>query len=408
MKHLRELPPAETRVEIVTPDTDYPDAFALSPSGRQIVFAAKADGTSRLWLRSLASTTAQPLPGTEGGFSPFWSPDGRSIAFFADGNLKRLELSGKQAQVLAPANSPASGTWSKEGVILFANGWANPLSRIAAAGGEVTVATQLVAGAGYHWRPRFLPDGRRYLFASRNGEGAGIHLGSLDGGQPVRLTPDTGPFEFLPDGWLLRAKAGALLAQRLDVDNAKLVGDPVPMAEGVSEVSVAATGLLAYRSPAASTRQLVWRDRAGAQLEVLGEPDPTYFGPSVSPDGRTVGVSRRAQGNSNVWVLDPSHSSRATFTRGIDFYPTWSPDGTRFVFTSQSTSSFDLYQKLANGGADPEQLTRADRVMAPTGWSTDGRYLLYLVVDPLTQSDVWVLPMTGERKPFAFLKAQVR
>ena len=148
LKHLRETPPPETRVDIVTPATDYPESFALSPDGRQIVFAAKADGASRLWLRSLASTTAQPLPGTEGGFAPFWSPDGRSIGFFAEGSLKRLELSGKQAQILAPASPPASGTWSTEGVILFATGFANTLSRISAAGGQVTTRHPTGLGRG--------------------------------------------------------------------------------------------------------------------------------------------------------------------------------------------------------------------------------------------------------------------
>ena len=222
------------------------------------------------------------------------------------------------------------------------------------------------------------------------------------------MTTDAGPFAYLPSGWLLWGKAGTLLAQRLDADKAALVGEPEPLAEGAGEVSVATTGLVAYRSPASSTRQLVWRNRTGAELGVVGEPDPSYYGPKVSPDGRRVSVSRTAQGAANIWLLDQTHSNRITFngTGGADLYPDWSPDGTHIAFTSKQGSHFDLYQKFSSGEGEQELLLKTDLTTVPTSWSTDGRYLLYFSINPSTRTDIWVLPMTGERKPIAFLKTK--
>ena len=150
LRHLRETPPPETRVEIVTPATDDPGSFALSPDGRQIVFVASGDGASRLWLRSLATTTAQPLAGTEGASDPFWAPDSRSIGFFAAGALKRLDLGGGAPQTLAPAPASRGGTWNADSVILFAPTGISPLMRVSATGGSVTAVTTLGAQQQSH------------------------------------------------------------------------------------------------------------------------------------------------------------------------------------------------------------------------------------------------------------------
>ncbi|MBI1790215.1 MAG: serine/threonine-protein kinase [Acidobacteria bacterium] len=163
-RHLRETPPPETRVDIVTPATDSPASFALSPDGRKIVFGAWGDGASRLWLRSLATTAAQPLAGTEGATVPFWSPDSRSIGFFAGNALKRLDLGGGAPQTLAPAVAGRGGTWNADGVIVFAPSLSTPLMRVPATGGTAVAVTTLGPQQRGHHAPFFLPDGRRLLF----------------------------------------------------------------------------------------------------------------------------------------------------------------------------------------------------------------------------------------------------
>ena len=250
MRHLRETPPPaspETRTEIVTPATDDPESFALSPDGRQIVFAASGDGARRLWLRSLATTTAQPLAGTEGARLPFWAPDSRSIGFFARGALKRLDIGGGAPKTLTPAINGYGGTWNTDGVIVFAPAYATPLMRVSGTAGSAvaTAVTTLGPRQTAHGYPHFLPDGRRFLFYVQGGpDTAGIYLGALDGSAPTRLTQSDDAGVYLPEGqtslevrassgWLLWVRAGTLVAQRLDVAKAALTGEPVTLADDV-------------------------------------------------------------------------------------------------------------------------------------------------------------------------------
>jgi hypothetical protein len=162
LRYLRETSPPETSLEIATPTTGDPTSFALSPDGHQIVFVASGDGVPRLWVRSLATTTAQPLAGTEGANAPFWSPDSRSVGFFASGQLKRIELGGGAPLTVATAASGRGGTWNADGVILFAPTQAGPLFRVAASGGQAVAVTTLDRQRSHRW-PVFLPDGRHFL-----------------------------------------------------------------------------------------------------------------------------------------------------------------------------------------------------------------------------------------------------
>jgi Tol biopolymer transport system component len=419
LRHLRETPPPappETRVEIVTPATDQPTMFALSPDGRQIVFVASGDGAPRLWLRSLATTTAQPLAGTEGAIYPFWSPDSRSIGFFAGNALKRLDLGGSAPQTLAPVTAGRGGTWNADGVIVFAPiGNGSPLMRVSATGGAAVAVTTLgPQQLGHRW-PHFLPGGRRFLFYVRGApDPAGIYLGALDGSAPIRLVPAESAGVYLPSGWLLWVRAGTLVAQRLDVAQAALTGEPVTLADGVavdgfgkSTLSVAATGLVAYRTGGGSQRQLAWFDRSGTARGTVGDADGSnLLGPRVSPDGHRVAAARTVQGNTDLWLLDGARTSRLTFDAAADDSPLWSPDGTRIVFRSRRTGigTGDLYQKLTSGAGVEERLVASDQVKVPTSWSADGRFLLYFSIDPQTATDLWVVPMTGARTPSVFLK----
>ena len=431
VRHLREAPPlapTEARLDIVTPATADPISFALSPDGQQIVFVASGDGASRLWLRSLASTTAQPLAGTEGVSYPFWSPDSRSVGFFADAKLKRLDIGGGAPQTLATVLQGRGGTWNADGVILFAPNFGGPLFRVAASGGEAVVATKLDRQVSHRF-PVFLPDGRQFLlFAQGSPETAGIYLGSLESGDTKRLTPaDTrGVYlQGLPGvpgvpgmmdmmgGWLVWVRAGTLVAQHLDLEQQALTGDPVTMADLVafdagstgSAVSVSATGLVAYRTGGTSRRQLAWFDRSGKALGTMGAPDDNNLRlPNISPDGRRVAVVRTVQGNQDIWLLDGTRTSRFTFDAAIDRYPLWSPDGSQIAFDSDRKGLRDLYQKPSSGAGVEELLVESSQHKLANDWSADGRFLLYHSADPQTAQDLWVLPLTGDRKPWVFLK----
>jgi hypothetical protein len=216
----------------ISPTTGDPTSFALSPDGHQIVFVASGDGASRLFVRVLAATTAQPLAGTEGASYPFWSPDGRAVGFFANGQLKRMDLGGGAPQTVAAAAGARGGTWNADGVILFARTAASPLFRVAASGGHAVAVTTLDRQASHRW-PVFLPDGRHFLFFAALGspDTTGIYLGALDAGATTRLMPAETRGVYLAgrEGWLLWVRAGTLVAQRMDQALQALTGDPVTL-----------------------------------------------------------------------------------------------------------------------------------------------------------------------------------
>jgi eukaryotic-like serine/threonine-protein kinase len=401
LRHLHEVPSPETRTEIVTPATDQPGDFALSPDGRQIVFVAKGDGAQRLWIRPLATTVAQPLPGTEGATAPFWSPDSRSVGFFAEDSLKRLDLDVGTPRTLAPASSQAgsAGSWNADGIIVFSGNALAPISRIAANGGQMAAVTRLGPRDALHSIPQFLPDGRRFLYLAL---GAGVEVASLQGGTPVQLLPFTGDFEYSMDGWLLWIDAGALMAQRLDVEKVALTGKPVKIADRADYVSAGPHGLLAFRTVSVR-RQLTWVDRSGAVQATLGDPDDTINTTHIAPDGRRLAMVHPVHDHTDVWVRDGERMSRLTSEVPYHFNPIWSPDGTHVLYMSVRSAKGDIYQKLASGEGAEELLVHADQAQIPFSMSPDGRFLLYGRL-ALEGGDIWVLPMAGDRKPFVFLQ----
>ena len=407
-----EPPLPETRLEISTPASDKPLDFALSPDGRQIAFVASDNGTSRLWLRALASTTARALPGTEGAIAPFWAPDGRSIGFIAARSIKRLDLEGGQPQSLTPVGNGAVGTWGADDTILFVRGPANVVEKISSSGGVSTDATKLPPWSIPQRWPQFLPDGHRFLFlvtgstrpTASEGTESGTYLAALDGKPPVRISSNTSRFMYLPSGWILWLRAGALVAQRLDIEKPALTGPIVTVADNVSAMSVATTGLIAYRTGEATKLQLKWVDRSGKILGSVGDPDESMFSPRVAPDGRRIAFSRTAQGNRDIWLLDAQRTSRLSFTEREDQFPVWSPDGTKIIYSSQQSRSADLYLKLASGAGESEAIPAPGPIKFPSSWSPDGKFLLYFSADLATNLDMWVRPMTGDQKPYIFLK----
>jgi eukaryotic-like serine/threonine-protein kinase len=411
LRHLRETsPPAlpEMRVEIMTPATDMPLQFALSPDGRHIVFVASGDRSARLWLRALDDTEARPLAGTEGATYPFWSPDSRSVGYFAQSRLVRLDIAGGAPDVLATLTGISSGgSWSDTGTILFARQTVGPLWRVAALGGEPVPVTALDPPRQIsHRQPHFLPDGRQFLFLAEGvPEAAGLYLGSLEGGVPRRLTATDSGGAFVPPDRVVFVRQGALVARRLDLALGALTGDPETLADGVGwerygrgGFAVSGSGLVAYRAGGDASRQLTWVDRTGKPLGVAGEPDANdqqYT--ELSSDGRRVAMQRSVQGNGDIWLLDllRTGSTRLTFDPADEAAPTWSPDGRQIAFASNRTGPYNLHVKASNGLGAEERLGPQATNTAPQDWSPDGRWLLYSEVHPTTGRDLWALDMAA-------------
>jgi len=417
VRYLLETPPPEMRVDIATRATSDPISLALSPDGRQIVFAAataSGDGQSQLWIRALDKATAEPLAGTEGGSNPFWSPDSRSIGFFDGAKLKKVGLAGGWPQTLSDA-AARGGTWNSDDIILFGrNLGTGPLFRIRASGGEPVAVTKLDKQTS-HGFPHFLPDARHFLFYSTGSpETGGIYLGSLDEPDTKRLTDSDSAGVFHPAGWLLFERAGTLFAARLDLTKRALIGDPIKVADAVafdgrthgSALSVSANGLVAYRTGGANLRQLVWFDRFGKALGRMGAPDASLLAPRLSPDGLRAAVSLTTQGNTDIWLLDEARRMRFTFDAGLDRFPIWSPDGSQVVFDSNRSGVRNLYRKPSNGSGSEELLIESPQHKTAYDWSPDGNFILYGSVDPQTKYDLWILPL-ADRMPFAFLKTNL-
>jgi serine/threonine protein kinase/Tol biopolymer transport system component len=417
---LLETPAPETRLEIVTPPTPLPLHFALSPDGRYIAFVASespGDNETRLYLRALNSTVAEPIAGTEGAGYPFWSPDSRSIGFFASERLLRIDVTGGPAQTLATAAFPQGGAWGADGTILFAPTTVGPLLSVSASGGAVIAATELDSPRQKNHRlPSFLPDGRRFLFyAEGESEVSGIFLGSLDGEAPRRLVAARSAGVSLDRDRVAIVQEGVLVARRLDVARRELTGDPVALASsvgvepsGLFGFSASTAGILAFREAGRpSARRLTWFDGAGNLLEHVEELN----GPELSPDPeqRYLAGDLTIDGNRDVWIVDRLRggSIRLTTHPAVDGYPIWSPKGTELVFESVRNGTFDLWIGPSNQPGDERLLFESPDHEIPIDWSADGRFVLYSRSDsaPDTEyrrSDLWALPMTGEdRTPIA-------
>jgi serine/threonine protein kinase len=420
---VREPPRPETRLEIVTPPTRHPLSFALSPDGRSTVFVASgsSDGVDRLYLRSFGDSDAEPIAGTEGASEPFWSPDSRSVGFFAAGKLWRIDIGGGSAQALAAAALPLGGAWSASGTILFAPNSVSGLFAVPASGGDVVPATRLDAPRQTnHRRPAFLPDGRQFLFygAASDPNVAGLFLGSLDGRTPTRLTPADSSGAYLAPDRILFLQQGALVARRFEPTRRELVGDPVRLADSAAAFSVSATGVVAYRESRPERVETVWVDRRGTVLEQLmgpsvdrqdavveqWRPGPSVNGPELSPDERRLAGDRTVGGNRDIWLVDLARGGLTRFTThpAIDGFPIWSPDGSRIAFHSNRKGTIDLWISRSSETGTEQLLFEAPDAEWPIDWSQDGRFLLYQRSDLRSGWDLWALPMTGsDRTPVA-------
>jgi serine/threonine protein kinase/Tol biopolymer transport system component len=429
--HWRERAPESppVRFTISPPDKTVFSAFdipAVSPDGRRIVFlTAPATGRETLWMRSLDSLSAQQLPGTEGGFFPFWSPDARAVAFFADGALKKVEVAGGAVQTLCTTQGGGGGAWNQHGEILFASGF-GPIFRVSAGGGEPKPATTLDKSreeTQHRW-PSFLPDGRHFLYLARGPQPAknAVFVGSLDGSEVQQLVSADSPAVYAPPGYLLYVREGTLMARPFDAGKRRFTGDPSPVAEQIAivgaaagrAVSVSGSGVLAYRTGANLTQgQLAWFDRAGRRLGTLGEP-ADYTNPALSRDGTRVAVGRRDPKTStrDIWLFEVERgtASRLTFDPADDFNAVFSPDGTRILFTSDRKGPRDIYWKASTGVGEDEPVLESQSTKSADDWSPDGRFVVYNTATLAGAAgssggttDLWVAPLDGDRKPMPFL-----
>src|SRR5262245_8490377 len=266
------------QLEVSTAPTDDP-TMALSADGTRLAFIANRQRRPMLWVRSLDSIESRALPGTEGASYPFWSPDGRSIGFFADGKLKRTDVEGGRPLVVSDATNGRGGTWNADGVILFSPDVSGPLMRVSTRGGAVesVIPSGDPSGPDHRW-PQFLPDGKRFVYSSTLGEAAtnGIWVGSLDKTLPVRVMDGEQAGRFAAPDRLLTVVQSTLQAFKFDVASSKVQGEPQAIAQGFAggagAIAVSGNGVLAYRAGTAQRRQLVWVDRRGTMEKSIGEP----------------------------------------------------------------------------------------------------------------------------------------
>ena len=397
------------------------NGLAISPDGRLVAFVARSSDGIKLWVRSLSSSTARELPGTDDAVFPFWSPDSRSLGFFAAGKLKRIDLAGGAPTVICNVGAGRGGTWNEEGVILFNSVNDGPLLRVSATGGipEPFTVLDRSQGENSHRWPQFLPGGHSFLYYVRHQalERSGLYLGTTDKPQDkVRLMTTTSNGLYVPSGnsqsgHLFWMSNGALMAQTFEPAPGRVTGEAVRVAEDVAvanasaliAASVSPDGTIVYHPAAARSYQLTWYGRDGKSLGAVGQPD-AYVGPRISPDGKRVAVTLRG----DVWQMELARGilTRVTFEGGIIADPLWSPDSQRISFAKGPTGNPTLFSKSASGTGAEDHLLDSRDTLYGQDWSPDGRAILYLMQsnDLSSQAlDLWILPLIGDKRPIPFM-----
>jgi eukaryotic-like serine/threonine-protein kinase len=432
------VPDVPVRLTFTTPagvtlaDLATAGPVTISPDGRRLAFIASAsDGKRLLWVRSLDSTNPTPLPGTDGAAYPFWSPDSRRIGFFAGGNLKKINADGGPPQTICPAILPRGGTRSQDGVIVFSGNAGNQLYRTSDVGGVATPLAWHDANSERLW-PSFLPDGRHVVYFARP-EKPGIYIGSLDSPETSLVAPGYGGVAYVP-GYLLLLQSGSpggasqtvnLIAQPFDADRLQLTGHGMSIADQVEYrtlwarggFSVSNTGTLVTASDTLRT-EMAWFDRHGRRLETVRGivPSASRRFPELSPDDTRLATTDEdpvvRTSDIHLFDLTSATDSRLTSDPALDSASRWSPDSRHIVFTSSRDNlPPNLFRTSAAGIRREERLTESKLIQQPNDWSRDGRFLLFAMLDPRTQWDIWRLPMsdsaTGAGPPEPLLRGSL-
>jgi eukaryotic-like serine/threonine-protein kinase len=419
----RPAPAASIRMVINPPDKsqinlsgDNAGPPVISPDGSMIAFAATdLNGKTTIWVRPTNSLDAHQVKDTDGAIFPFWSFDSGSIAFFADGKLKVVEISGGSAQVIADAGYGRGGAWGADGIIVYAPATQDGLYRIKANGGAPTPLTTLDINqhTSHRW-PFFLPDGKHFLYVAINHDASKlandtVYYASVDGkvNKPVLKSKSNAIYA---DGYLLFASNEQLLAQPFNASSGTLSGEPQTLAKDVAndpttwhmDVAAADNGLLLYGTGGGDygTLELYWVDRGTKKQSTIAKGLTNVNALRLSPQGDRIALEMD-NGVSDIWVHDLARDIRTRLTFGPIFNntPLWSPDGKWIVYTSNRNGKFQLFRKPSDGGGAEEELLSDDHLLFPGDWSHDGKYIVYARGIPGAQ-DIWALPLEGDRKPF--------
>jgi serine/threonine-protein kinase len=384
--------------------------LAISLDGSRLVYSGTREGRQQLYLREIGSLEIRPIPGTEQGILPFFSPDGKSIGFVEGAKLVKVAIDGGGKVNLCDAPTFRGATWGTDDTIYFTPNSFGAIFKVSATGGQPQQVTHPPGALTDRW-PQILPGGDVLVFSVLSNI-SGVGVESLRTGER-RVLVQNGAFpHYLPSGHLLFYRDGALMAVQFDPKRLEVKGEPVRVLEGITAVdsgnaadfSVSGTGSLVYLPGGASAtnRTLVWVDRKGS-VQSLPVPPRAYTTPALSTDGKQIAVTIEGQ-TSDLWIYD---IARGTLTRltfdGSNIRPLWTPDGKRIVFTATKSGAINMFWKPADGAGAEEQLTNSLTFFRATSISADGKRAFYIEQSANGQ-DVWSVPLTGERKPTPFLQ----
>jgi Tol biopolymer transport system component len=405
--------------------------LAVSPDGRHVAYATCCGGP-QIWVHSFDSSDTRPIPGTESGATPFWSPDSSQIGFFANNKLMRVDLAGGPPTLITDLPDPGGlfdwgASWNTDGAILFSTH--GRLFRVSAGGGtpsSVEVADDAVNGV--RGQPQFLSDNRHFIYRASGRRGSAIYLSSLDSLRATYLFESELGAIYAAPSYLIYRRGTALMAQRFNLDTYSLEGPAMRVATDAAPgyicpcrnlfASASANGVLALvRTAGGNMGRLTWFDRQGKELSSIDQPEGSEFlNAAVSPDGDQVAVNRMdpQTGNWDIWVVDVARgtASRVTSDPARDSDPVWSPDGKEIVFVSSRGGQFGLYRTTAGRSGPEERLVLLDADVqdaAVTEWSPDGSLVLYSVqTETHPWNAEWALPLSGDRKPVPILQSESR
>jgi serine/threonine-protein kinase len=409
--------PEVKRVSIALPVPIYDeergvDDLAIAPDGSTLAVSLQYDGDRRLYLRPLDRAQLVPLKGTEDGFNPFFSPDGKWIAFAAEGKLKKLLLSGGTPVELCDAPTMRGAVWLADDTIVFATQADHGLRRVSAAGGRTTEVTTLDEGQGevtHRW-PSALPDGRSVLFTIgyRESDWARGRIALLDAATGRRTIVYEGGSDarYVPTGHLVLQRDHTLYAVPFDLGQKRVTGPPVAVLDqlatgrgtGAGFFDIASDGTLVYvpHDPFEAERDLVWVDRSGAVTPLTQRPR-AFGDPRLSPDGHSL-VAVIGEGPCELWLTATARESWMRLTTGgCSRSPRWSPDGATLYYALRKGGPYNIVAMPRDASAAAKPLTQREDWPTPLSLAPDGRTLLFSVQKPATSYDVWTMQVADAR-----------
>ncbi len=412
-------PVLSARFSIAPPEKTIIDGTSVSPDGKMVAFTATGEGRTLVWIRPLAALTPQPLSGTENASFPFWSTDSRYIGFFADGKLRKIDLSGGSPIAICDVSGGFGGAWNAAGEILFSD--VGGLFRVASGGGvpkQVTFLDIQAKESSHRW-PSFLPDGNRFLFVALrvSDEVATTYLTSMSDTSRIAILKSDANAIFAAPSNILFLSNRTLMSERFDLEKGTLAGEPHPVAMNVGYVPRLALGDFSYSTGGILTtgggrsvnREYAWFNRSGQKIGVACQPG-NYFDIALSPNGERAAVQRVdvQTNNSDIWTIDLSRSllSRFTFDAAVEDYPIWSPDGRSIYFASAKGGTYNILRRASTGVGSSEDVTSPGFSQMPMDISSDGKHLLFQVLDPKTVEDIWVCRIDSARNPAPFLATE--